>query len=155
MPPLKTDCAGYPDVSKQSAEHLEVTHASPSTDGASAGINEAEEAPVGPESHGMEELGIAGAGEQLPTGTDSPAASAELPSAEYHTAPITNDESMPEAAPQEWSVTKEQRLMTAEEDVQQQPGVFAHKAVHCMTLSPACKCTLVLVTVNLTTGASG
>ena len=116
------------DASEQPADHSEMDHA---TRSAFANVIEAETAPVGPDSRAVQELSSSGPGDSLPSGIDSPdrkapniQSSAETApdssSAVYHAASLTNDASEAETVPAE-----EQGPVTAEEDVQMQPGAFA------------------------------
>ena len=119
------------DTSKQPADQSEADHATHSTVNAFPNFTEAEAAPVRPDSHSVQGLGSPGPSGGLPSGIDSPdrgapielssaeAAPADSSSAIYHAAPLTKDASVAETLPNE-----EQGSVTAEEDVQPQPGTF-------------------------------
>ena len=107
------------------------------TRSAYANVTEAATAPLRPDSHAVQDFSSPGPGENLPSGINSPdrgvpnvqssaeTAPADSSSAVYHAAPLTNDASEAETVPDE-----EQGPVTAEEDVQPQPGVFATEVAY-------------------------
>ena len=98
----------------------------------------------------MEELGSAGAGEQLPSASNladtvvpssAEAAPSGSSSAAYLAAPTVHDDSAAKVAEDDWTREEAQGIVTTKEDVPEQPaeeamhhqpGVFAQTALHCM-----------------------